>query len=475
MTGFQAPDHWFNSLDAEAAATLVTAAADLALIVDGAGVVRDVACSDDSLAQELRGHRGWPGQPWIACVTADSRAKVQALLDDPSGRTGPRWRHLNMLGQGGASVAVMASVVPLGADGRRVVVARDLRPLSALQQRLMDAQQSLERDYSRLRDAETRYRVLFRLAAEPLLVLDAATQKVVEANDAATLLLAAAEKRGASRGLLDAFEADSQQAVMLLLAQVRAAGRTETAHARLLADGREALVSASLFRQQAASLLLVRLTFVEGEAGAAPQPPGREQLVGLAENAPDAFVVTDADSRILAANAAFLDLAQLASEEQALSQPLERWLGRPGVDMAVLLSNLRQRGSVRLFETVLRGEYGNNCTVEVSAIGRSVEGRPYTWFAIRDVGARLAALPQEPRDTPRSIEQLTRLIGKVPLRDLVRESTDMIERLCIETALEMTDDNRALAAEMLGLSRQSLYVKLRRYGLGDLGPEAEGS
>ena len=26
------------------------------------------------------------------------------------------------------------------------------------------------------------------------------------------------------------------------------------------------------------------------------------------------------------------------------------------------------------------------------------------------------------------------------------------------------------AAEMLGLSRQSLYVKLRRYGLGDLGP-----
>jgi hypothetical protein len=24
---------------------------------------------------------------------------------------------------------------------------------------------------------------------------------------------------------------------------------------------------------------------------------------------------------------------------------------------------------------------------------------------------------------------------------------------------------------MLGLSRQSLYVKLRRYGLGDLGPD----
>ena len=44
----------------------------------------------------------------------------------------------------------------------------------------------------------------------------------------------------------------------------------------------------------------------------------------------------------------------------------------------------------------------------------------------------------------------------------------MIEKLCIEAALKLTDDNRASAAEMLGLSRQSLYAKLRRYGLGDL-------
>ena len=53
------------------------------------------------------------------------------------------------------------------------------------------------------------------------------------------------------------------------------------------------------------------------------------------------------------------------------------------------------------------------------------------------------------------------------LKELVRETTDVIERLCIEAALELTGDNRASAAEMLGLSRQSLYSKLRRFGLGD--------
>jgi len=41
-------------------------------------------------------------------------------------------------------------------------------------------------------------------------------------------------------------------------------------------------------------------------------------------------------------------------------------------------------------------------------------------------------------------------------------------RAAMVAALELTGDNRASAAELLGLSRQSLYVKLRRYGLGDL-------
>jgi hypothetical protein len=54
---------------------------------------------------------------------------------------------------------------------------------------------------------------------------------------------------------------------------------------------------------------------------------------------------------------------------------------------------------------------------------------------------------------------------------LVREAADVIERLAIEAALKLTGDNRALASDLLGLSRQSLYIKLHRYGLGDLTTE----
>ena len=69
---------------------------------------------------------------------------------------------------------------------------------------------------------------------------------------------------------------------------------------------------------------------------------------------------------------------------------------------------------------------------------------------------------------------MTKLVGKVPLKDLVREATDIIERLCIEAALQLNDNNRASTADMLGLSRQSLYVKLNRYGIEERPDGADG-
>jgi len=44
----------------------------------------------------------------------------------------------------------------------------------------------------------------------------------------------------------------------------------------------------------------------------------------------------------------------------------------------------------------------------------------------------------------------------------------LLQTLHIEAALELTHDNWTLAAETLGRSRQSLYVKLRGYGIDDI-------
>jgi len=191
------------------------------------------------------------------------------------------------------------------------------------------------------------------------------------------------------------------------------------------------------------------------------------------ESAPDAFVVTDLSGNVLTANRAFLQLAQVSNEALVRGESLERWLGRAGVDLSVLISNLRQRDVVRLFATRMRGDYGSTTDVEISAVAVTTGEQRCLGFTIRDVGLRLNSETKPSRELPRSTGQMTELVGRVPLKDIVRETTDLIEQLCIEAALELTGDNRASAAEMLGLSRQSLYVKLRRFGMSDVSAEPE--
>jgi transcriptional regulator PpsR len=125
---------------------------------------------------------------------------------------------------------------------------------------------------------------------------------------------------------------------------------------------------------------------------------------------------------------------------------------------------------------MLRGEYGASVEIEISAAALTVGEDTVLAFAVRDIERRLK--PESKAASlamPRSAAELTELVGRTPLKSIVSETTDLIEQLCIQTALGMTGDNRASAALLLGLSRQSLYVKLRRYGMVSAGAEEEES
>ena len=91
---------------------------------------------------------------------------------------------------------------------------------------------------------------------------------------------------------------------------------------------------------------------------------------------------------------------------------------------------------------------------------------------MRHVGRRLQpGAARRAQVLPRSVEQLTQLVGRMPLKDHgAARSTDLIEKpAASRQPCSSPSGNRASAAEMLGLSRQSLYVKLRRYGIADAG------
>jgi transcriptional regulator PpsR len=467
---FSSAKKWLTDLDSETASRLITVASDVALVVSDAeaGVIRDVSFGSDELAVELSDK--WVGKPWAETVTADSRAKVEALLRDSTGKGAPRWRMVNHRSAAGTDLPVLYAAIQMNSAGQVVAFGRSMQPMAVLQQQLVSTQQSMEREYLKLRQTEARHRLLFQVSSEAVIIVDAATRKIVEANPAAGKLLGEGAKRLVGRLFPEGFDEQSAQSLQGLMGAVRATGRTGDVSVRSADGAREFLTSASLFREERASFFLIRLTDLKAGRAATKTATQDSKVLEIVSSAPEGFVVTDPSGRILYANRAFLDLAQLATEEQSRNESLDRWLGRPGVDFNLLTAQLREHGSLRMFATQLRGEFGSSSDVEIYAVSVVDGEEPCFGFTIRDVGQRMTFERQGTRDKPRSVAQLTELVGRVPLKDLVRESTDMIEKLCIEAALEITGDNRASAAEILGLSRQSLYAKLRRYGLGELAP-----
>lgn len=462
---FDSPELFLAGLDAQTAASLISAAADVALVLDEHGVIQDMAFGSDELRH---GHHDWLGKPWLQTVTIESRPKVEEMLGEAASSGSAKWRHINHPSADSADLALLYTVVPLSRDAgphRAVAFGRDLRSQVALQQRLVSAQLSMERDYWRLRHVETRYRLLFQVAAEAVLILDATTEKLEEANPSAYKLLGD-KARIASWTLVQGLDALSVPAVQQMYAALRLRGRAEPITVCFKGSADVYTLSGSLFRQENSTHFLIRIIPLKATE-ASLESSLTQMLLRVVDNAPDAFVVTDLDGRVLTVNRAFLELTQLASDALVKGEPLQKWLGRSGVDMNVLITNLRQRGTVRLFATTLQGEYGSSADVEISAVSVTTGDQPCLGFTIRDVGRRLGVEPMTSKDLPRSAGQMTELVGRVPLRDIVRETTDLIEELCIEAALELTGDNRAAAAEMLGLSRQSLYVKLKRFGVSD--------
>lgn len=468
---FKAAQQNIGTLDAEAAARVITAAADVALVLDDNGVINDFAFGGGEIRIEQSAK--WVGRSWHDTVTLESRPKVDALLKDASEEALPKWRQVNHPNGDGADIPILYAAVRLGRKGRVLAVGRDLRSVASLQQQLLEAQRAMEREYSRLRHTETRYRLLFNLSAEALLVLEASSFKVTEANPVAVRLFADGGRRLIGKAFPQALDNESMQSMQERLVRLRDAGTAEDIVVRFAESKLRHVASFSLFRHEAAAYCLVRLAPLAGDSRATLVTPERSRVLDVVERMPEGFVVTDFSGAVLSANAAFLELAQLGAEEQARGKALSTWVGRPGLDLEVLLSGLRTQPSVRSFATAVVGQFGSTRDVEVSAVAVPDGDPPCCGFVVRDAAQRMSGGSAANRELPRSIEHLTEMIGRVPLRDLVRDTTDVIEKMCIEAALQLTKDNRASAAEMLGLSRQSLYVKLRRYGLGDFDDEPE--
>jgi len=438
---------------AELAEAFVSLSSDIALVIDEHGVIQSVAQSPTA---PITSHPGrWVGRPWIETVSGDTRGKVELMLADLKSSGATRRREINVAGEHSGDVPVAFSALRLGESGPVLAVGRDLRTVSAIQQRFLDAQQELERGYWRARQAESRYRLLFQVATDAVLTVDAHSLRVIEANHAAANLLGAGMAL-AGRPTTELFDRSSHGALQELLLNSGRSGKPAEIHARMPKTQALAAVSATPFRASDGLRLLLRVRFAAGpEAGGADM---NKTLALLVDSTRDGVVVTDSCGRIVIANPAFLALLEGPSEELTRGQGIGEWVGRIDADVSALLAGSHEHGIAHLVRSSLRRHDGSSIDVDVTAALLAEGEQECFGFTIRPC----APMVEAQAAWVQAIAGLDARVGQASLAQLMAESKHLIEQRFMAAAMSRTQGDLVAAAALLDIAVEALVQALAR-------------
>ncbi len=446
--------------DARTIAALVSAASDLTLVIDDGNIIQDLSHNLDN--HFASGIPAWRGQPIDEVVRTSSRPTLKKMLRSARGGQPPARFDVSHLMEGGRDLPIQYSAMKIGSDGQVVLVGRDLRLVAELQSRLLANRQSLEQNVKHQRQAEAHYRLLFETASEAIVIVDAASGKIREANPRAAAILGFAGAGLSGRKLTSLFEKPLQADVQAMLAGVLTSGTPVSLTLDTDADARQLVLGAELFRAGDLRLIMVRVSKPEEAGTGAASDAGLDTLV---RNASEGVLLTDQEGKVLWANESFLALAGLPVAALATGRPLDYFFHWSGVEQDVLLQTVRRHGRVQTFSGTIKGANGQSTEVDLSAVAIPNGSPPGFGFVMRALPPEGSRPGRGNSDLNRTAENLVEMIGRVPMKDLVRDTTDVIEKMCIEAALNLTGNNRASAARVLGLSRQALYLKMNRFGI----------
>ena len=442
---------------------ILATSSDIALLIDQQATVRSVLLN--SSGQALGNLSHWEGCDFNKFLTNESKPKLQRAIDRiKDGETIFYGLELNHQDNALWQFPVRYNIHCLGDPDKILLLGRDLRSLSENQQRLIQAQLAVERSIEEKREFDAHFKILLNASSEPVVFLNAESGSILHANSALADMLGqdVADLPGSK---LQSFLSDKSAKRDFVENLARAAqGKYEVASAFASADGSTNVkVTSDIYRTAGMRVLMCKLT-----AEAAQPEDNREfvnNLVSAFHNAPDAIVFTNNQGTIQYANERFLDLVHAGSKNEVISNNLAEYLGRGQIDLALMLENVAKSGSVKVYSTHLKSGFGTKIDVETSVSQNKGARNALIAFIVREVthiddtrvnAARFTTQAQQDEMSARD------LVGTASLKEIVSETTDVIEKICIEAALEMTNNNRAAAAEMLGLSRQSLYVKLSK-------------
>ena len=441
---------------------IIATASDIAIVISREAKILSVLVNPSHPFDGRLNH--WEGRNLRDHLSEDSQSKLDRQLSALEREENiARPVELNHVDHELWEYPVRYTIHRIGPDGALLMLGRDLRPVAEMQQQLVKAQLALERDYEAQRDYDTRFRVLLETTRDAFVFVSLSNGRIIDCNVLAAKLLAASKDTLVGAAFAQEFEGRRRSEFIESLTNAAVADGASAVELQARRTGRTVTLTPTIFRAAGERVLLCRVDPAEECDQLGDELT--ENLSALYQEGVDAIVFTNADGILVAANESFLKLVDVAHLAVVRGRSLAEFLVRGNIDLKVLLENAARSGQMRMYATKLQSEYGSQISAEISATLLNDRTHPAFVFVIRDASRAEAMRRPGTAVSDDAVRSVMELVGSATLKDIVAETTDVVEKMCIETAIELTRNNRVAAAEMLGLSRQSLYVKLRKYGL----------
>jgi len=458
------PDKLFAELSGKELSQIARASADISFVLDDSGSIQNIYSDNKYLAKQISDDL--IGKKWLEVVEPDSITKVQRLLNDANPDTISKFRQINMIGnERNIALPMMCASIKTSSSKKIIVIGRDITEVSRLQQNLVSAQKEISQNYLQISQLEERFRSIFEIGTESIVIVQADDEyPIVEMNRNAIKQLLLAKNNCIGKSLLSLIPAKEIIKVINFLKGVQDTDEPSILKT-LLSNGEATQISATSFINSGIPYLLLNLKPLD-LARVSSLIDADSLTVEAIENNPYGFVVCTPEGLILKANKAFNKLSSTKGEQDLIGTNIRNYLGPETADFDLMMQSLQGKASSQSCVSSITNATSSIKLVDISAVSVA-QPRACIGMIFRQVDSRQNKGARIDKKLVRSSQELSMLVGKVPLKDILAETTDLIEQLCIKAALDLTQDNRVSASEILGLSRQSLYIKLRKYGLVD--------
>ena len=451
------------NLDQAATADLISRLCDFAFVISSDGEIIQTMTSP-FLAPRLD-LSSWKGLQFLDTLTKESVPKFEARIAQfKEGQKEVRPVELNHRPtHQQTELPVRYTYHRAAEDGSTLILGSDLRPVAEMQQQLVEAQIALENDYDARREHEIMLKVLMESSDVATVFIALDTGVISSCNSAAEVLLGRSRKE-----LMDAsFAAEFEDEDVTSLIDRMVTAASDVSITAVLANsargGRSYRLNPTLFRGATSQMLLCKME--PEDSSLEPIDQLATHLVSFFHKGVDPIVFVNMSGQILSANEAFVSVANVTHAQTLSGRSMSDFFSRGSVDLNVILESARRNGKMRLYSTKILNEHGDERPVEISTTQIRTEREPICVLVMRNARRVEGISTPTSQMSEEEVNSVVELIGSQSLKDVVARSTDVVEKMCIETAIRMTSNNRVAAAEMLGLSRQSLYVKLRKYNL----------